>query len=288
MTQRELNQEVSSQLNEIADLLEQQQANPFRVNAYRRAARTVQELDRDIQAVVETEGVEGLVALPNIGSGIGRTIYQIVATGRSSQLDNLRGALEPEQLFQTVPGLGPELAQRIHEHLHIDSLEALEMAANDGRLEQVPGVGRRRGAAIRASLNSMLGRRRRRREDTSSEDRPSVEAILDVDGEYRRKASAGELPTITPKRFNPEGEAWLAILHTDREGWHFTALYSNTARAHELGKTEDWVVVYYYDDHHQEDQNTVVTETRGPLEGKRVVRGRESECRDYYREHAVA
>jgi putative hydrolase len=62
------------------------------------------------------------------------------------------------------------------------------------------------------------------------------------------------------------------------------ALYSNTARAHELGRTGDWVVVvvYFYDDHHQEGQRTIVTETHGPLAGRRVVRGHEAECGEYY------
>jgi DNA polymerase (family 10) len=78
------------------------------------------------------------------------------------------------------------------------------------------------------------------------------------------------------------------VLHTQRDRWHFTALYSNSARAHELGRTRDWVVIYYYDDDHQEDQNTVVTETHGLLTGQRVVRGRESECQVFYREHEVA
>ena len=87
---------------------------------------------------------------------------------------------------------------------------------------------------------------------------------------------------IAPKRFNPRNEAWLPILHTDRNNWHFTVLYSNTARAHELGRTHDWVVVYFYDDHHQEGQHTVVTETRGSLVNKRVIRGREAECRAHY------
>ncbi len=92
----------------------------------------------------------------------------------------------------------------------------------------------------------------------------------------------GKLPTIAPKRFNPQSEAWLPILHTQRDAWHFTVLFSNTARAHELDRTRDWVVVYFYDDHHQEGQHTIVTETRGALIGRRVVRGRESECRALY------
>ena len=99
------------------------------------------------------------------------------------------------------------------------------------------------------------------------------------DNPVAQGAAAGTLRTIAPKRFNPEGAAWLPILHTQRGEWHFTALYSNTARAHELGRTRDWVVIYFYDDHHVEGQHTVVTETRGALAGRRVVRGREAECR---------
>jgi hypothetical protein len=110
-----------------------------------------------------------------------------------------------------------------------------------------------------------------------------------VDYEYRRKAEDGELPKIAPKRFNPGNEAWLPVLHAVRGEWHFTALYSNTELAHKLKRTRDWVVIYFYDSDHVERQRTVVTETRGPLVGRRVVRGREAECRSYYDEHkAVA
>ncbi|KPK36461.1 MAG: DNA-binding protein, partial [Gammaproteobacteria bacterium SG8_47] len=199
----------------------------------------------------------------------------------SSRLDSLSGSLEPEKLFQTVPGIGPELARRIHEDLGTDTLEALEMAAHDGRLERVRGVGQRRAAAIRAALTTMLGQRVRRHHEPVEND-PNVATLLDVDAEYRKGAEADRLTKIAPKRFNPKGEAWLPILHTTRGEWHFTALFSNTARAHELGRTKDWVVLYFFDNHHHEHQHTVVTETRGSLIDKRVVRGREQECREFY------
>ena len=90
-----------------------------------------------------------------------------------------------------------------------------------------------------------------------------------------------QLPKITPRRFNPKGEAWLPILHTQRGERHYTALYSNTARAHELGKVHDWVVLYF-DSGVRERQATVITSHLGSLAGKRIVRGRETECTDYY------
>ena len=82
-------------------------------------------------------------------------------------------------------------------------------------------------------------------------------------------ARLGELRAIAPKRFNPSGEAWLPILHARRGDWRFTALYSNTALAHELGRVKDWVVVYYETDALPEGQCTIVTETRGPIAGRR-------------------
>ena len=271
------NQAIAERLMELADLLEQQDANPFRVNAYRRAAETVLSQKEAVADLADREGTEGLDRLPNIGRSIARAIQEMLRTGRWLQLERLRGSLDPEQVFQSIPGVGPELARRIHESLEIESLAELEVVAHDGRLEQVDGVGPRRARMIAAALDQMLRRRPERARRPSSE--PAVEALLDVDREYREKAGQGKLRRIAPRRFNPEGKAWLPILHTQRDDWEFTALFSNTARAHDLGKTDDWVVVYFHSDHGPEGQRTVVTETYGPLEGQRVVRGREAECR---------
>lgn len=281
------NQRCAERLREAADLLEAQGANPFRVSAYRRAADTVRDLREDLATLIEREGQAGLEALPGIGRGIASALIEMARSGRWMQLERLRGSSDPVQLFTAVPGLGHRLAERIHEELHLDTLEGLELAAHDGRLETVPGIGPRRAAAIRASLQTMLSRGRPRRTVTTggTAERPhgpSVGILLDVDREYREKALGGRLPTIAPKRFNPTGEAWLPVLHADRDGWHFTALHSNTAQAHQLNRTRDWVVLYFYDDEHVEGQHTVVTETHGPLAGRRVVRGREVECREHY------
>ena len=275
------NQRIAERLREASDLLGQQGANPFRVSAYRKAADTVAGLDEGIETLFERDGAEGLEALPNIGRGIAAAIAELLRTGRWSQLEHLRGALDPVHRFQAVPGIGPALAERIHNELHIDTLEELEAAAFDGRLRAVPGIGARRAQAIRATLESLLSRVRRTRALDLVEG-PPVAMVLDVDEEYRTKAEAGRLPTIAPKRFNPSGEAWLPVLHTERGDWHFSALFSNTARAHELERTRDWVVIYFHDDHHREGQHTVVTEHRGDLSGRRVVRGREPECREFY------
>ncbi|HEX6530161.1 MAG TPA: hypothetical protein VF004_10120 [Burkholderiales bacterium] len=114
-------------------------------------------------------------------------------------------------------------------------------------------------------------------------DAPAVEILLDIDREYRERARAGDLQRIAPRRQNPEGKPWLPVLHKRVEPWHFTALFSNTPRAHDLHRVYDWVVVFWEDAEQGRGQATVVTERRGALSGRRVVRGREPECARYYR-----
>jgi len=283
------NTQIADWLRQAAEILAAQGANPFRVGAYRRAADTVAQFDGSLRELFDAQGRPGLEALPGIGAGIAAAIAEMVETGHWTQLDRLRGSLDPVRLFRTVPGIGPGLAQRIHDTLGVETLEALESAAHDGRLDEVPGVGPRRAASIRAALAEILDRSRlRRRAAPSPAAEPDVAVLLDVDREYRAKAEAGTLQTIAPRRFNPEQRAWLPVLHTARDDWHFTALYSNTAKAHELNRTHDWVVLYFYADDHAERQRTVVTEHRGALAGERVVRGREQECRTHYEQQASA
>lgn len=276
----ERNLDLADQFREAAELLEAQGASPFRVRAYRQGAATLVHLDESIEAVYESDGRSGLEALPNIGPSLANAIEEILETGRWRYLERLERSVTPESVLQQVAGIGPELARRIHETLGIETLEALEAAAHDGRLADVNGIGEQRLQAVRESVESKLRRRRETGVDVP------VAELLDVDAEYRRKAKRGRLRRITPRRFNPEGEAWLPILHTERDSRHYTALFSNTARAHELEKTDDWVVIYLEDG--RQAQWTVVTESSGPLAGKRVVRGREAECRQYYEDDAEA
>jgi len=282
------NEQVASWLRQAAELLLAQHANVHRVGAYRRAADAVAHHPRSVRAIFAAKGIAGLDALPSVGPGLAAAIAEMLATGHWAQLERLRGTLEPTRLLRLVPGVGPALARRIHDTLGVESLEALEAAAHDGRLAGVPGMGERRTAAIRASLAELLDRSRLRREwPPAVTAEPGVDVLLDVDRQYRDGARAGRLPRIAPRRFNPAHEAWLPVLHTTRGDWHFTALFSNTAAAHELGRTDDWVVVYFHDAQRAESQRTVVTEHRGALAGQRVVRGREDECRAHYERGAA-
>ena len=266
---------AAERLREVASLLALQDGNPFRVAAYRRAADAVARQDEDLRALVNTGGVEALRRIPGVGEHIARGLAELAGAGRWAYLERLRGSADPHDIFRAIPGVGPALAARLHEALHVETLEQLEAALRDVS-RTAPGVGPRRRAAIRAALAEMLTRIRPARAAPIEE--PAVGVLLDVDREYRAKAESGALKKIAPKRFNPRGEAWLPVLHTERGPWRFTALFSNTARAHELDKLRDWVVIYFHSEGGGEAQRTVVTATRGPLAGQRIVRGREEEC----------
>lgn len=279
-----LNVEIAQRLREVAALLHEQGANPFRVQAYRHAADIVQRLDRPAAEIVQADGMDGLRKLPGIGESLARSIRDLVLTGRLPMLDRLRGETDHVAVLASVPGIGEAMAKRLHHDLSIDTLEELESAAHDGRLSEIEGIGPKKLAGIIDSLASRLGRVRGRAgaaaHGPASE--PPAAELLDVDREYREKAAAGSLRTIAPRRFNPAGEAWLPVLHTQRGPRHYTALFSNTARAHQLGRTRDWVILYF-DEGDGERQHTVITAHRDPMKGRRIVRGREPECETHYR-----
>jgi DNA polymerase (family X) len=271
---------LALQLEEVAELLELQQANEFRVRAYRRAAEGLRRHPTGAEELLRARGPAGLRELEGVGESLARALEQLLTTGRLPMLERLRGEAGPEDTLATVAGIGPELAHRIHDLLGVDSLYALEAAAHDGRLETVPGMGPARVRAVREALAGRFLSRglRPAAPGPRAEADPPVAELLDVDREYRERAAAGTLPRIAPRRFNPAHEAWLPVLHAQRGAHHYTALYSNTARAHQLGATHDWVVIYR-DEHDGRGQWTVVTARRGPDGGQRVVRGREAECR---------
>lgn len=308
-----LNEDIAGRLDEVARLLSEQGANRFRVQAYHHAAAVLRGLPGPVSEVFAADGLAGLERLPGVGVSIARAIRDILQHGRLAMLDRLRGEHDPIALLMSVPGIGKALAWRLHDELGLESLEQLEAAAHDGRLERFPGLGAKRLAGVRDTLAHRLGRLRQTLPGSGhgpatdpalwpAHDRaarntpgaepalatpPSVAELLDVDAEYRREAAAGTLKKIAPRRFNPDGEAWLPVLHTQRGPRHYTALFSNTARAHEQDKTRDWVVLFH-DGRDHEEQCTVITSEFGRLRGRRIVRGREDECAAYYRAEGIS
>jgi DNA polymerase (family 10) len=281
------NAQVAKTVEHLAALLEAQKANPFRVQAWRAGAEKIRSAKDPLALVVTHEGLAGLQRDLSVGTGIAAALQELLLTGRLRMLERLEGHNAPEDLFLTVPGIGPTLAGAVHHKYGIETLEELEAAALDGRLAKVPGFGARRVKLVQEAVDGMLRHSMRARYRMPERrfgppaEVPLITTLLDVDREYVAKSAAGALPRIAPRRFNPKGEAWMPVLHTEANDWNFTALFSNTARAHRLGRTRDWVVIYF-EREGQESQATVVTEVAGPLMGRRVVRGREAECAAYY------
>ena len=272
---------IAEQLDTMSTLLAQQNASFFRVRAYSEAAKFVRSMTQPIRSIYEESGSKGLDALPKIGISIANAIVEILESGELSSIKRLRGTLDPEKLFQTVPTIGPQLAKSIHDQLSIDSLEALEAAANDGRLSALTGIGPRRLSAIKGSLKSILATRHPSSR-TAPNSQPPVATILEVDQAYRTADAENTLSKISLQRPGTTDVTKVPILHTERDGWRFTAIYSNTRTAQTFKRTRDWVMIYFEEDGHGQGQCTVVTEHHGPLIGKRVIRGSEDACAEHY------
>jgi Holliday junction resolvasome RuvABC DNA-binding subunit len=268
-------------LEDIAALLQLRGDNPFRVGAYRRAAVSIRHSKESLAGIFERDGLPGLERMAGIGTSLARKIGDMLRNGESKTLERLRRKHAREDVLVTLPTVGKRLAERIRSTLGAESLEEVLAAAEDGRLRRVEGLGRKRVEAIRDSLLVRLGDRPRRRRlpDNSN---CSVELLLEIDREYRDLAAGNRLPKAAPQRFNPTGAAWLPILRVERHGRHFTAHFANTANSHRFGHVRDWVVIRS-DDKSAFGVWTVVTAARGECRGKRVVKGRERECQDYYR-----
>lgn len=185
----EENRRIAERLREAADLLQARGATHYAVSAYRNAAEAVASHPRDVRRIHEAEGLKGLDAIPRIGLGIASAIAEMLATEHWARLEDLRGAADPEVVLRRVPGVGPALARRIRDTLHVETLEGLDAAAHDGRLERLRGVGRRRAAALRASLDDMLGHSRR--PTPRAREIAQLQLALALDRGPRDEASAG-------------------------------------------------------------------------------------------------
>ncbi len=147
------NRKIAKMFNEIADLLDIDGDNPFKVRAYRNAARTILGYPRQMADLVE-EGFD-LTLLRGIGKELAKKITEIVQTGKLAYLEKLKKT-HPSQLEELlkIPGLGPKRVRLLHELLHINSLADLEKALNEGKLEKVPGFGKKLIAKIENGIQT--------------------------------------------------------------------------------------------------------------------------------------
>lgn len=134
------NADIAAIFEEIADLLEIQGANPFRIRAYRNAARILSDLPQEVRLLVE-QG-DDLTRLPGIGDDLAGKINEITTTGRSNFLERLHRELPPviTELLK-IPGLGPKRVKALYHNLDVQTIEQLHRAAKDGRIRALPGFG---------------------------------------------------------------------------------------------------------------------------------------------------
>src|SRR5687768_14729951 len=134
------NADIAAIFEEIADLLEIEGANPFRIRAYRNAARMIGELSTEAYALLEDD--EDLTRIPGVGRDLAAKIDEIIRTGNCSLLERLHTELPPAvtELLK-VPGLGPKRVRHLYHDLDVQTVGQLYRAARDGRIRALPGFG---------------------------------------------------------------------------------------------------------------------------------------------------
>jgi DNA polymerase (family 10) len=154
------NEDIAVIFDEMADLLEIEEANPFRVRAYRNAARTVRGLGKELSVMAANN--EDLTRLSGIGKDLSAKIVEILNTGHAKSLDKLHKEVPAslEDLLR-IPGLGPKRVKVLYQDLHIKTLKQLETAARKGRLHELPGFGVKTEQRILESISAHRGSEKR-------------------------------------------------------------------------------------------------------------------------------
>jgi len=220
------NSDIADIFNEIADLLEIEEADPFRVRAYRRAAMSVENLSNELSESVKNG--EDLTKLPGIGKSIAEKIKEIVETGKLKQLEDIRKKT-PAELgeMMKIGGLGPKRVEALHEKLHIDSMADLRKAVKKHEIRELEGFGEKTEEKIKEELERGAEREQRtslyRAEEFAKplvrllEDVKGVDKVI-VAGSYRRrKETVGDLDIlVTCKNSEPVMKAFTGFDDVDK------------------------------------------------------------------------
>ncbi|HVC10833.1 MAG TPA: DNA polymerase/3'-5' exonuclease PolX [Burkholderiales bacterium] len=199
------NADIARVFEEIADLLELGEENPFRVRAYRNAARVVSDLRLDIAAEL-TQG-KALPKLPGIGEDLSNKMKEIAATGSCGLLERLRKKM-PAGITELlrIPGLGPRRVGTLYRELDVHTPAQLQRAAQDGRLRELAGFGARTEQKLLEAARTHLGQARRFKLALAAQyAQPLAEALrtvrgaseVRIAGSFRRmKETVGDLDIL--------------------------------------------------------------------------------------------
>ncbi len=149
------NADVARIFDQLADLLEIQEANPFRVRAYRNAARTIGNLSETVADIL-ADPERDLDDLPGIGKDLAGKIKTIVETNSLPQLEELRKEIPPGVVDMLgLPGIGPKKVAALYKELNIDSLESLKAAAENGQIADLKGFGKKTEQTILENIDAV-------------------------------------------------------------------------------------------------------------------------------------
>lgn len=234
------NFDIARTLDETADLLEIEGANPFRIRAYRNAVRTVESLSRSLQSMVE-EG-EDLTELQGIGSEMDRHIRELLQTGQLSTLNDVTSRI-PRTLAELtrLDGVGPKKAKKLFDELGVESVEGLVAELDKGTVEGLHGFGKKSAEKMRRAIEDhrkQQGRFLRVEAEPYIErlrewmaDAPGVEA-LEVAGSYRRKReTVGDVDLLV----SSDGDGGEVVRH-------FTS-FPDAVRVEAAGDTKGTIVL---------------------------------------------
>ena len=201
------NSDIVEIFTRVADLLELDGANQFRVRAYRNAARTISALTRSIGEMVGNG--EDLTVLPGIGKDLAEKIEEIVKTGSLSQLKELEKKVPPELVaLMAIPSLGPKRVRLLYNELGIKDEQQLMEAARDGKVRGIAGFGEKTEKKILEEIERLRQRGERGRLKLMEAERitePLIEYLLKIKGvktveaagSYRRRReTVGDLDIL--------------------------------------------------------------------------------------------
>ncbi|QDT96189.1 DNA polymerase/3'-5' exonuclease PolX [Gimesia aquarii] len=200
------NSEIARQFEELADLLEIQGANPFRLRAYRNAARTISGLPESIEDIAKNTPKE-LQSLPGIGKDLAEKIETIVESGTLPQLETLKEEIPADVVrMLNIPGIGPKKVAFLFSELSIHSLDDLKAAAEQGVIAEQKGFGKKTAQIILEGLEHLnqAGNRVRLADAKAQSDEiihdlqtlDSVQQISEAGSCRRRKETVGDLDIL--------------------------------------------------------------------------------------------
>lgn len=233
------NADIADIFNQLADLLEIEGANPFRIRAYRNAARTVEGLPQSVESMLAV-GAD-LAELPGIGEDLAGKIQEIVATGHLGLLDQVTSRIPGGlQELAAIPGLGPKRVKVLYDKLGVKDMKSLSKATRARKVRHLPGFGSKTEEKILEEINRRTGRQKRLKLISAEQ---FAEPIL----EYLKAAQGVNQAIIAGsyrRRKDTIGD--IDILVTCKDGTsiinHFVA-YDDVDQVVSKGKTRSTVVL---------------------------------------------